>query len=89
MKDTYEEQIIDEIEVSYILEKLRAMTLDKCKIVINGKNLLESEKMKDSVGNKTKIESWFKTKYAVVKKDEKTIKSLIDKYDTSKIKLPT
>ena len=85
MKDTYEEQIIDEIEVSYILEKLRVMTLDKCKIVINGKNLLESEKMKDIVGNKTKIESWFKTKYAVVKKDEKTIKSLIDKYDTSKI----
>ena len=63
IEDTYPGVYIYKVDVSHMLEYCSKMTLDKCKIVISGKNILLKDQFK---GSKQQVEKWFKTKFKVI-----------------------
>ncbi|CDW88765.1 a-pheromone processing metallopeptidase ste23 [Stylonychia lemnae] len=87
LKDTYSGIIVQKIDLKHIVDFLKQMTLDSCKIVMSGKNLLDKDLYENKL-TKTKTEKWFKTNYQIVEKPVSSIINQIQNYDTSKLSLP-
>ena len=66
--DTYEETLIDKVDLEELDSILGKINYDNAKVMISGKRVLESDQFKSET--KEIKEQWMKTKYKILPKPE-------------------
>ena len=82
LKDVYPDVVLEEglLSKSYLIALLQRFTLKDAKIVLSGKKILTREHLHTKKGLHVRSEPWFKTQFAVIKKDLKQIEKLMTKH---------